>query len=696
MMRLSFVLLCFFLCVSVKAQENYKVKTIESISAKRISASVVEPDVNINIKSIEAPLPDGDSYRSFLNRQKEASKKYYKNKTAPTKKSFTNKTLSPPIITNSFEPKRIFLSGNSTSLSAGIPSDNTLAISNGGILLTAMNSIIHAYDIKKDTNHFPNSVINLRQFVGGSMSSFYYDPKLYYDPLHDRFILALLKDFDPDNSEVIICYSSTNDPNDDWYVYHLPGNPLNNNRWTDFPCIAITDDKLYFTANLIIPDVSWQIGFDGSIIWEMDLEDAYKGANVDPVLYYDIKYNDQFTRNLHAVQSADGIANDIFFLSNRNFDIENDTVFLLRLNDGVLDVNAFKTDLPYGVPPNARQQDTDTSDATNGLQTNDARVLGAYILDDQIQYVGNTINPETGFSAIYHGTIDNVYENPTISGKIIGDSIKDYGYPNIAWSSVEECERESIIAFNYSSFDHYPGMATLNFNKTGQYSPVLTIKEGDNWVNRLPGSYERWGDYYGLQRKYDRPGEVYSFGYYAFTNQSNGGYIAYLKSPDSMQLAIETEFSQNQGGCQMTLKVSALNAVTPLEIISTSYHTVENDLISGICAGDTVKFTVTDARGCSASDEVIVPIKSLNDGINVYPNPTSDWIAYQFNLQQESLVTTRIYNEIGQLVMEVKNMKAKKGLNEFTMSLSPLAAGTYSIVLLSNDSPLETFKVVRN
>lgn len=678
-------------------QSSYKKTTFEVSKAKTVSPRSIEPDFNINIKNIEAPLPGGNSYRSFLAEQKIKAKAHYAANayTSVQKKNMINKTLSPPIITNGFEPLRIFPSGNSTSLSAGIPSDNTLAISNDGILLTAMNTIVHAYDIHKDTNHFPNSIINLRQFVGGSMSSFYYDPKLYYDPLHDRFILALLKDFDPDNSEVIICFSSTNDPNDEWYVYELPGNPLDNNRWTDFPCIAITDDKLYFTANLIIPDVSWQVGFDGSIIWEMELEKGYQGAKMDPVLYHDITYNGKFTRNLHTVQDAEGVANELFLLSNRNFDIENDTIFLLHLADGDLSVEAYKTDVPYGVPPNARQQDTDTSDPTNGLQTNDARVLGAYILDDQIQFVGNTMNPETGFSAIYHGIIDNVYTNPVISGHIIGDSIKDYGYPNIAWSSVEECERESIIAFNYSSFDHYPGMATLNYNKNGDYSPVITIQEGGNWVNRLPGSYERWGDYYGLQRKYNAPGEMYSFGYYAFANQSNGGYIAYLKSPDSTEILIETELDKGNGGCDMQLTVSTFNATSPVTLNVNSNHKASGNKISGICAGDTVLFTVTDARGCSKEGKAIIPIQSLADGINVYPNPTLDWIAYQFNLPEAGNITTRVYNEMGQLVLQSSGMKAKAGLNEFSMSLAPLAAGNYVILLLHNDRKIEQFKVVK-
>ena len=105
-------------------------------------------------------------------------------------------------------------------------------------------------------------------------------------------------------------------------------------------------------------------------------------------VYTQIKHNGRLVRNLHAVRGHDNIADRLQFLSNRNFDLQNDTIFLVTLNEGdvdtTVDVQALVTNLPYGVPPNGKQGDTDTSDATKGLQTNDGRVLGAIQKDDWI------------------------------------------------------------------------------------------------------------------------------------------------------------------------------------------------------------------------------------------------------------------------------------------------------------------------
>jgi hypothetical protein len=64
---------------------------------------------------------------------------------------------------------------------------------------------------------------------------------------------------------------------------------------------------------------------------------------------------------------------DIYLLSTRSFDVQNDTVFMVHINRNLehpdldLTVQPLIADRPYGVPPNARQP-------MDFLQTNEARV----------------------------------------------------------------------------------------------------------------------------------------------------------------------------------------------------------------------------------------------------------------------------------------------------------------------------------
>ena len=78
---------------------------------------------------------------------------------------------------------------------------------------------------------------------------------------------------------------------------------------------------------MIIPGVSWQVGFDGSVIWHLDKFAGFNGGDINATVYTQIRHQGKFTRNLHAVRGHDNIADKLYFLSNRNFDLQNDTIF---------------------------------------------------------------------------------------------------------------------------------------------------------------------------------------------------------------------------------------------------------------------------------------------------------------------------------------------------------------------------------
>ncbi|MGB0194882.1 MAG: hypothetical protein ACPF8Z_06735, partial [Schleiferiaceae bacterium] len=157
----------------------------------------------------------------------------------------TNKTTTTPVPTAGYGTSiyRLTPQGNPFDFSGGIPNDNAMAISKDGILCAAVNSVFWAQNIHTGDLVMPSPVglFSLQQMANGSSFENYYDPKLIYDPTQDRFVLVFLKDNDAANSKIIVCFSSTNDPADAWHVYRLDGNPLDNNRWTDFPAVALSE-----------------------------------------------------------------------------------------------------------------------------------------------------------------------------------------------------------------------------------------------------------------------------------------------------------------------------------------------------------------------------------------------------------------------------------------------------------------------
>ncbi|MCT4624728.1 MAG: T9SS type A sorting domain-containing protein, partial [Schleiferiaceae bacterium] len=357
-------------------------------------------------------------------------------------------------------------------------------------------------------------------------------------------------------------------------------------------------------------------------------EDGYNNAaQLSTTLYSQIKHEGKYTRNIHPIRGAHGIAETQYFMSNRNFDITNDTVFVMEMvgeqgdPNSQLIVNYGITDVAYGMPPNGQQEDTDLDDPTSGLQTNDARVLGGFLLDGKIQFVANTINPETGRAAFYHGFIENPESNkPTITGNIIGSDTLDYGYPNIAFSGKEDCEQQAIIGFDFSSINDHPGVGAIYFNNAGEYSDLQILVKGETYVDRLgPPSYvpgwERWGDYFGIQRKFNQPGAVYCNGYYGRGANTNSIWTSEVFSPDT----------NTTGGA--------------------------------VANGQNV----------------------------VFPNPTNneEYVNVQFSLDKQQNVSAYIYDMNGRIVEKIVEHKDCVGTNVLSFSTFPLESGTYVVKLLN-------------
>ncbi len=492
--------------------------------------------------STAAPHPGGTSAKSYLMEQKLRQD----HRTFPATGTSTQKTAAgiAPRVGFGTPLYRLSPNGTAFSFSGGIPNDNAMAISKDGMLCAAVNSVFWAYDTQKEELALSSitGLFSLKEMANGNNFENYYDPKLIYDPEQDRFVLVFLKDNDAENSRIIVAFSSTHNPNDPWHVYRLNGNPLDNNRWTDFPAIALSSTGLVITANLIVPDVSWQVGFDGSVIWHLDKMEGYMGGDVNAHVYTQIAHEGKMVRNLHPVRGHDNITDQFTFLSNRNFDLQNDTIFLITLEESATDTlvrtRALRSTLPYGVPPNGKQADTDTTDATKGLQTNDARVLGAVQKDDWIQFVSTTAHGNGPTAGIFHGFID-LSQSPTrVHSRILWDAERDYAYPNISWSGVHANQIQCLIGFDFTSMADHPGMACVHLGNDTLFSEPVDIIKGTTYVDRHSDSYERWGDYFSIQPHFDSEGNLdptsaWMAGFYGDGGNQNRTFIAQVHSNDS-------------------------------------------------------------------------------------------------------------------------------------------------------------------
>lgn len=617
-------ILLFFLFISFLTHAQSNSSSLQINEVKKRNVQDIHSDFFPKLLHLEAIQPGGSSYASFLQQQKQI---FQENTSSfnPNQKNFKTHAATTPVLGTNFQ-------GNPYDY--GVPNDNTMAISNGGIIVSCINSTIYAF---YDTGGSAIMSVSLNAFTDSSfsVSSHQFDPKVVYDPKQDRFILVYLAGSESALTHIMVCFSETNNPTGNWYQYSLPGNPYSTTSWSDYPIIAMTDDEFFVTVNLIKDDSSWQAGFDESLLWQIDKSNGYSGASLNTLLHHNVQFAGKPIRNLFPVQGgATTYGPDLYLLSNRNFAYENDTFFVMHLSGNIasspsISVQVALSNQNYGLPPDGRQ-------ASNlKLATNDARVLGAYYENNQIQFAGNTYAPATNSAGIFHGILNPMGADNNLTLNILSDSVIDYGYPNLSYTGRYLGDDQCIVSFNHTSVDSSAGMSAVFYERYAQYSEPIITKRGTEWVNIIPGAIERWGDYSGSQRKYNEAGVVWTSGFYS------------KRIPGS-----------------------------PIQVYANNTWIVKLES----------PYSIPQSVG-----KVVNETSSL-----LYPNPANSAVFFNFMLEKSESIRISLFDENGKLIRLLYNDRAKAGENRFNFSAQSLAVGNYYVLVENKNGILFRHSFIKN
>lgn len=501
---------------------TYKVKT----GLKFGLLNEFNPHDNYNVptgiyyisKAMPEPAGKKVSHKNEVNQIRTAQGVQYNSRQA------NRRTASIPMVVEGFEG----------SIGGGIPNDNNVAVSRSGWVVSVLNTNIRVYN---DTGKwlknwsleaFPRSVGNDRPGSGVGILDRSYDPKIVYDDVANKFIIVYLEGSESSDTRIIVAFSKTDNPLEGWNVYELNGNPFGGKTWSDYPVISLSEQDLYITVNIVKDSVDWTVGFTQSVIWQLHKSDGFQGDSLRANLIGDIQMGGKYIWNICGIPGGyNQFKAGMFFLSVRPSDKQNDTLFLHRIHNNLLDgkpvysVKILTTNKPYGLPPDAYQPQ-----AGYRLQTNDARVLSGFTHNNEIQYVQTTKNFQNNRSAIYHGTISNVYASPSVKGSIISDDSLDLAYPSMVYAGDGKWNSNAIITFSHASENHFPGSSIVYMNDNKEYSEIIRMKEGVGLINTfLPDSIERWGDYTGIQRDYGHPGTFWTTGSFGDKFNKNSTWI---------------------------------------------------------------------------------------------------------------------------------------------------------------------------
>lgn len=425
----------------------------------------------------------------------------------------------------------------------GTPNDNHVAVGNDGKVIAVLNTTIRVYD---STGKFIK-VWSLESFTapnGGNTNidtlptlTRTYDPRVIYCPNEDRYILLYMHGITDATSFIVMGFSSSNNPLDPWNVYKIPGKPTKDSVWSDYPIVSQTKEDLFFTVNLLLNGTSWEEGFTEAVIWQLNKEDGFNGKTLGSNLFKDIKYEGVSVWSICPIQNGPmPNGSDNYFMSVRPYSEMNDTVFLHRITNtqrsgtAKYEQQLLISDVPYGYPPSALQPDTAFK-----LRTNDVRVLSGIRVGDQIQYMQNCMNFSTKQAHITHNTIYDLGTSPFIRGRLITHDSLDYGYPAIASAGIDEGDPSSIITMVHSGPWNMPGTSMIYNNRYGELSDPVKVKKGESLIyyTFLGPANQRWGDYEGIQRKYNEKGVYYLIGSYGANNRMYS-WVARVKLKDKV------------------------------------------------------------------------------------------------------------------------------------------------------------------
>jgi hypothetical protein len=373
------------------------------------------------------------------------------------------------------------------------PPDNSMAISNGGWIVTTNNDGIEYYQ-NNGNGSFGAAWADF--FSGQGLNANIYDPKVLYDSQADRFFMVVLHGSEAGNSILLLCFSQTNNPNDGWNVYQLTGNALNNNCWFDYPGIGVSNNEVYLTGNLF---TSGDNQFNQAILFQIQKAEGYSGNNLNWQYWYNLTaditpfslvpaswgQSGNYGPGVLLVSSASGGDNRYVV-----WDLTNDIAGSPSLNTYTVNVNAYSPAADAQMPNNSEL-----------LKNGDCRTLGAFFLNSQLHMIHHA-DVGSGWNGLIYTRISANDLSATQS--TFGNAgVTDISYPQFASYATAVTDPSVMVAFLSSSTSVFPEARVVNCDASQQWSNSVQVKAGETYVDFINPGDDRWGDYTGMARKHN-------------------------------------------------------------------------------------------------------------------------------------------------------------------------------------------------
>ncbi len=539
----------------------------------------------------------------------------------------TKKTRAlPPAIGTNFRGNKLeFLT----------PSDNSIAISNGGKIVSVNNCTIEYYNedgtpLQQNTtwNDFLNNDTSL--LLGK------YDPRVLYDNIHDRFITIILHGpLSKTKNKIILAFSKTNNPVDGWHIYTVNGNPYADSSFCDYPNMGITNNELFINLNLFKNFSPYN--YNQTVIYQFAMVNGYAGsANLSYKVWGDSITTSTGLPGFTLVPAPNGLGQsngpDMWFVS--TWPDGDSNVYAYRITKELTDTTGQLLQYKYSIPPfsvcpNGAIKNLVTG-AIDTINTGSSVVQSAFILDSNIHFTLDA-NFNNGWCGINYGRIN--LRNNSAKVTTFGVTGTMLCYPAIASFGNTATDKNVVIAYVQADTNTYPQSCAIAADEIMNFSTPIVVKKGDTIVNILAANNmpERWGDYSGIHRKYNSTTgspEVWMAGDYGATNAGPARYNMWI--------------------------AQLLNSVKPNAI-----NTIDNNITKS----------------------------------EVYPNPINNVFTTQFNNQIAGEVLIHLVGSNGGVVQTFYQGYMQAGKVKMQFNKAALAAGVYQLQIINNNKVLHNHAI---
>ncbi|MEQ9186114.1 MAG: T9SS type A sorting domain-containing protein [Cryomorphaceae bacterium] len=611
-----------------------------------------------------------------------------------------------------------FLGNN---LSQSTPTDNCLAISNGGKIVSSDNSTIAFYNENGSPILLNETHDDWFSDIASSLylPSGIFDPRVIYDPVNDRFIFVILHGSSASTSKVLVCFSTSNNPAGSWNVYELSGNPLNDNSWFDYPNIGITGTDLVISGNLFYAGGG---GFNQTIVYQVDKMAGYAGESLSYVTYNNLPEGNGTSFTVVPASHGQGseYGPGMYMVSSHWWN--SSYLNLYEITDSLGGNPSLNLNASFAVPNYQAPGDAVQMGSSELLNTNDTRMQHAFYLNGLIHAV-HQVNYSAGYSGIayYRIPVDNV--NATQSARY-GQSGMDYAFPSIASFGEEEIDQGVIVSFLSSSSNTYPGMKAVNCDNLMEWSDAITVRAGDSYIDHsYVSNVERWGDYSDLQRRHNSDTvEVWFGGCFGPNSHVWNTWIAQITGtyePAPLPIAVfEADTLMGYETFIVQFSDSSLNDPDSWEWNFEGGNPATSIYQYPIVSfSDTGKFNVSlkvsnefgsDSLMKEAYIEVwttdtapVIPAgihreEGLENQVTVFPNPSTAYELFNIDIDNPewSLVNVEILDVQGRRVKQLYADDLKPGLHRLTFNKLALDPGHYIIQVARSGQITQYEKII--